>query len=173
MKLAPLTRQMRLFARRVINLGSGVRLLPGQELVTTPNNRMALSWRRVTQLYEQRRVVSEADPYFEEIMRGPGMANNRDFAKAWLTGNFVPDTELDDEPEATTVTETEVTETKAEEDEGTECETAGPETEQPAEVHHKGGGWYDVLRGGKAINERPLRKEEAEALVNGGDDLLN
>lgn len=172
MRLAPLTRQTRLFARRVVNLGSGVRLLPGQELITTPNNRMALSWRRVTQLYEQRRVISEADPYFEEVMSGPGMVNNRDFAKAWLEGNFVPDTELDDEPEATTVTEPEVTETETEEDEGTD-DAPGPGTESEVLVHHKGGGWYDVLRGGKAINERPLRKEEAEALVNGGDDLLN
>lgn len=84
MRLAPLTRQTRLFARRTVNLGSGMRLLPGQELITTPKGPGALSWRRITQLYEQRRVVSEADPYFEEIMRGPGKKNNPEYATAWL-----------------------------------------------------------------------------------------
>lgn len=177
MRLAPLTRTTRLFARRVINLGSGVRLLPGQELIT---NRLALSWRRITQLYEQRRVLSEADPYFEEVMRGPGLKNNHDFAKAWLEGSFVPDAELDYEPEPDTELGNEPDETVATEPENTEIGTKEDEGTNDASepksrntLHHKGGGWYDVLKDGKAVNKRPLRKEEAEVYAHNEDDLLS
>jgi hypothetical protein len=98
------------------------------------------------------------------------MVNNRDFAKAWLTGSFTPDTELDDEPDETAVVKPETAETETEEDEGT---GDAPGSEPQITVHHKGGGWYDVLRDGEAINEKPLRKDEAEILADSGDDLLN
>jgi hypothetical protein len=129
--LTPITRSTRLFARRVVNIGSGARLLPGQELITNPKGPGALSWRRIVQLYEQRRVVSEADPYFEELMRDCGLANNPEFAKSWL----------------------------------------GETDDTHASVMHKGGGWYDVLRDGMAVNDKPLRKDEADALANSGDIL--
>ena len=126
MKLAPLTRHTRLFARRTVNLGSGVRLLPGQELNT---RHLALPWRRITQMYEQRRLVSERDPYFEEIMRDSGTP---------------------------------------------EPEVVESELEQPPKVVHKGGGWYDVLKGGEALNEKPLRKDEAQAqAIAAENDLLS
>jgi hypothetical protein len=86
MKLQPLNRQMRLFARRVVNLGNR-RLLPGQELNPRYHN---FTWRRLALLYDQRRIVSEADPYFEELMRTEGLVNNKEYAEAWLAGRKTP-----------------------------------------------------------------------------------
>jgi hypothetical protein len=173
MRLAPLTRQTRLFARRTINMGSGDRLLPGQEL---KKEHRAIPWRRLVQLYEQRRVIAESDPYFEEVMRTAGLKNNRDFAKAWLEGNFVPDTELDDELDETAASGVESAESepaKPTKPWAEEAEAAGPDsefepakpTEPWAEVVDAGGGWYDVIAGGGPVNEKRLRRAEAEALA--------
>jgi hypothetical protein len=80
-------------------------------------------------MYEQRRLVSERDPYFEEIMRDSGTP---------------------------------------------EPEVVESELEQPPKVVHKGGGWYDVLKGGEALNEKPLRKDEAQAqAIAAENDLLS
>lgn len=165
MKLAPLTRQTRLFARRVVNLGSGVRLLPGQELITTHNNRMALPWRRVAQLYEQRRVISEADPYFEEVMQGPGMENNPDFAKAWLRGDQPAQTEEpSEEPEEAAEETAEVDDQEPGTEPGEEDEPDG-EPKSEATVVAAGGGWYDVVADGERLNENRLRKDDAEGMA--------
>jgi hypothetical protein len=129
MRLAPLTRGTRLFARHTINTGSGGRVLPGQEFSTA---RTAVSWRRTCMLYEQRRVVSESDPHFAELMTGPGMENNPDFARAWLAG---------DAP----------------------APTPAPATK--ATLVDAGGGWYDVVAGGDKLNDKRLRRKDAEEIM--------
>lgn len=85
MRLIPLIKGMKLYCRRSINVG-GKNYLEGQEL---PYKHLSLSWRLVLRLYEQRRVVSESDPYFQELMQIQGLKNNPDFAKPWLKENGV------------------------------------------------------------------------------------
>lgn len=46
-------------------------------------------------------------------------------------------------------------------------EPSEPATPSTAEVVHQGGGWYDVMADGKAINESKLRKADAEKLADG------
>jgi len=44
------------------------------------------------------------------------------------------------------------------------------------EVHHRGGGWYDVLVDGEPANESGLRKDDAEAMaaeLKTAEDLLS
>jgi hypothetical protein len=158
MRLLPLNRNMRLFARRVVNLGNR-RLLPGQEMVLTPNGPGALSWRLIVKLYEQRRVVSEADPYFEELMRGPGMENNPEFARAWLSGVETPAPPVEEEAEA------ELEEEESEVPAVPPVPPVPPTAPKAVDIVHSGGGWYDVLVNGEKVNEKSLRKDEAEELA--------
>lgn len=88
MKLIPLVKGMKLYCRRVINIG-GRKYIEGEEL---PYKQLSLSWRMVLRLYEQRRVISESDPYFQELMETYGRGNNPDFAKKWLKDNGVVET---------------------------------------------------------------------------------
>ena len=56
--------------------------------------------------------------------------------------------------------------------EGTPSESS--RQQNSTEVIHLGGGWYDVLVNGNAINEVKMRKAEAEAFAaTVSDDLLN
>jgi hypothetical protein len=128
MRLTPLTQNTQLFVRRVINLGSSQRLLPGQEFDIS-----VLPWRRVNQLYNQRRVISESDPYFEELMRNFGVKNNPEFAKKWLEKKTKQKISL----------------------------------RATLEIVEKG--LYDVIVGSEKLNEKPLRKKEANELL----DLYN
>lgn len=89
MRLIPLVKGIKLYCRRAINVG-GKNYLEGQEL---PYKHLSLSWRLVLRLYEQRRVVSESDPYFQELMQMYGRKNNPDFAKPRLKKNGVQDLE--------------------------------------------------------------------------------
>jgi hypothetical protein len=169
MKLTPLTRSTRLFARRTVNLG-GRRVLPGQELITSPNGPGALSWRRISQLYDQRRVISEADPYFEELMRGPGLENNPGFAKAWLAGGAVVEPELeeeeaeeDDEADRSAEEQSKGAAPQPDPGPGADGDSSGPEVL----VQSAGGGWYDVIVNGERANEKRLRKWDAEILADG------
>jgi hypothetical protein len=150
MKLVPLTKNMRLFCRRVVNVGCR-RLQPGEELVTTPKGPGALSWRRIVMLYEQRRVISESDPYFEELMQGPGLKNNSEFAKVWLgiEDEVVPETPV--APAVPTVPQA--------------PSVPPPLQNNVATAEGIGGGWYNVLVNGEKINDKSLRKDEADALV--------
>lgn len=48
----------------------------------------------------------------------------------------------------------------------------GDDTSEEATTKHVGGGWYDVMVEGEAINEKSMRKDEAIAFVedyNGGE----
>lgn len=94
MRLIPLIRGMKLYCRRLINVG-GRNYLEGEEL---PYRRLSLSWRLVLKLYEQRRVVSENDSYFQELMEIWGVKNNPDFAKLWLKENGVKNSKKDPQP---------------------------------------------------------------------------
>lgn len=156
---------MRLFARRVVNLGDH-RLLPGQEFITNPKGPGALSWRRIGQLYTQRRVISENDPYFEELMRGPGMQNNPEFAQAWFDEQLPAYQEVDEE------LETPVAPPRIEAPVVKEPETAsdgGTESSESSTseviVHEAGGGWYDVLVNGERVSDKRLRKAEVEEMA--------
>ena len=88
MKLIPLIMGMKLYCRRMINVG-GRNYLEAQEL---PYKHMSLSWRAILRLYEQRRVVSASDPYFQELLETHGH-NNPEFTKVWLKENGVKDLE--------------------------------------------------------------------------------
>ena len=85
MKLDPIVTGVKLYCRRLINIG-GRNILPGQPF---PYDKLSVSWRVVLRLYNQRRVVSENDPYFQELMESCGKTNNPEFAKAWLKANAV------------------------------------------------------------------------------------
>lgn len=87
MNLIPLVRGMKLFCRRTINVG-GQKYFEGQAL---PYKQLAISFRMLLKLYEQRRVVSESDPYFQELLETYGK-NNPEFAKVWLKENAVEKT---------------------------------------------------------------------------------
>lgn len=89
MKLDPIVTGMKLYCRRLINI-NGRNILPGQPF---PYDKLSLAWRVVLRLYKQRRVVSENDPYFQELMETSGITNNPDFAKAWLEVHAVEDAE--------------------------------------------------------------------------------
>lgn len=159
MRLVPLTKGMRLFCRRVVNVGCR-RLQPGEELVTTPKGPGALSWRRIVMLYEQRRVISESDPYFEELMKGPGMKNNSEFAKAWLKGSFVSDAEaVEQEAVVETAPVPPIAPTVP------QVPSVSSPQVPSIEVEAIGGGWYNVLVDGVKVNEKSLRKSEADALA--------
>lgn len=162
MKLVPLQRGMRLFCRRVVNLG-GRKLQPGQELITTPIGPGALSWRRIHQLYEQRRVISESDPYFEELMQGPGLQNNPEFAKEWLEGGVE---EAAEQKVQAPVIETAPVPAAEPAPSAPPAPPAVPQAPTATvEIVSLGGGWYDVIVNGEKINDKSLRKVEAEALV--------
>lgn len=90
MNLIPLVKGMKLYCRRMINI-SGRNYIEAQEL---PYKQLSLSWRMVLRLYEQRRVVSESDPYFQELMETCGK-NNPEFSQTWLKENGIdkPDKE--------------------------------------------------------------------------------
>jgi hypothetical protein len=154
MKLIPLSRAMRLFARRVVNIGNR-RVLPGQEFHILPNGPGALSWRRIALLYEQRRIVSEADPYFEELMQTHGLENNPEFARQWL--KIEPEPEPEEEIES-------------EDDTATSAPPVPPVPNPPqhgpvVEVVGIGGGWYDVLVDGEKVNDKSLRKNDADEMA--------
>ena len=141
MKLRPLTRDMKLYARRVINIGSGQRILPGQEFDISAKGPGALSWRRICQLYDQRRVISESDPYFEELMNEHGKPTKVDAANEAAT-----------EEEILADMEAEV--------------DAANESKPAATVVEAGGGWYDVYAGDKKLNDKRLRKNDAEDVAS-------
>lgn len=150
MKLAPLVRGTKLYCRRVVKAG-GRAYQPGEEI---PYTKMALSWRAITQLYNQRRIVSEHDPYFEELMTVQGIHNNKAFAESWLKGRSG----------ASEHTGFERTEDIAE-DTWEEEQTPSQSDDAPR-LHHRGGGWYDVLVNGEAVNEEPLQgKDYAELFL--------
>jgi hypothetical protein len=95
MRLIPLVKGMKLYCRRVINAG-GKNYLEGREF---SYKHLSLSWRMILRLYEQRRVVSESDPYFQELMHTYGLKNNPDFAKPWLKENKVEKPKIKKETE--------------------------------------------------------------------------
>ncbi len=94
MKLDSIVTGVKLYCRRVLNT-SGRNIKPGQEFLY---QELAVPWRMVLRLYEQRRVVSENDPYFQELMETGGKVNNPEFAEAWLKSNGVKEIKKEPAP---------------------------------------------------------------------------
>jgi hypothetical protein len=120
----------------------GAKLVKGE-----PVPKVRLSPRRMRQLYDQRYVApvpSEA-PEAEQ------------FATATETGTE----EQGGTPQATTIAEPPATATE------TPSEAVAPRL--PVVIVHKGGGWYNVVRGDEVLNDKSLKEPEAQAMA----DTLN
>jgi len=147
MVLPPIQKDMQFFCRRVVRL-CGREYLPGQvfpHLVLM--RRSAITWRKICQLYQQRRIVTEADPYFDELMEFEGLSSNPDFARKWLAGAKL-------EPESEPESESEL--------ENLDFDFAEPEIE----IVDCGRGWFEVYTDGKCVTPKRVRKHEADMIAD-------
>ena len=146
MRLLNPERNMTFFCRRTVTL-AGQEFLPGQVL---PHERLmakhGITWRKLCTLYDLRRIVTESDPFFEELMKGAGMRNNPKCAAEWLGLNCYMEPEAKDELD----------------DEDLLLVSFD---DKDVEVRQSGVGWYDVFVDGECITPKRLRKQAAEALA--------
>jgi hypothetical protein len=161
--------------------------------------RMSVSWRRVRILYEGGFVVARGDDaktslvfsdveqlYLDELTPG----ERAEFDALSVEDQAMALQKLidgghgggqDDLPK-------EATDASKEDADAATTEAATTEQAEPAEttedapavktveVHHRGGGWYDVLVDGEPANESGLRKDDAEAMaaeLKTAEDLLS
>jgi hypothetical protein len=143
MQLPKLDKDMKLYCRRPVTIGED-RYEGGQEFpFLVLFQKGEITWRLVVLLYRQRRVISEADPYFEEVMRGPGLENNPEFAANWLGLQAAPTVVAESDP----------------------FDPEFEESKNEIEIRPAGGGWFEVLVDGKIVSPKRLRREDAERLA--------
>lgn len=137
--------------------------------------RLSIGWRRVVQLYEARiivideqkeapaapeakePVVTQAAPIIPPIVETPPAPPETPIAppveQTTEGGNEQPEETPDVPPAPPEVSKT------------PEAVTETEPVVNDITVHHRGGGWYDVLKNGTAVNEKPIRKDDAEILA--------
>lgn len=132
--------------------------------------RLSIGWRRVVQLYEARIIV------IDEQKDAPAAPEAKEPVVTPAAPIISPIVEIPPTPpEAPIALPVEQTTEGGNEqsEETTDVPPAPPEAVIETElvvndiiVHHRGGGWYDVLKNGIAVNEKPIRKDEAELLAS-------
>lgn len=121
--------------------------------------RLSIGWRRVVQLHDARfiviaEVIEEKAP---EAPKAPVIPPVEDIPPA------PPEEKTPPPPKQETA---EVAPETPASEEDTVYAPEVPSVVIDAVVHHRGGGWYDVLKNGIAVNEKPIRKDEAESLAS-------
>lgn len=173
----PITPKTPLEARKAFKI-NGRPIKPGDPFDW---RRMSVSWHRARILYEGGFVVVREDDsqtslvlsdleqmYIDELSQeereaffAMGIEDQIAELDRLMNGQEPPQTEEGGQEDADEQPSGE-SDGQSEPDEPSE--PAAPST---AEVVHQGGGWYDVMVGGKAINESKLRKADAEKLADG------